>query len=707
MTTKNNIFSSKKTIRSGYKNYFFPALLLLLMPSMLMAQELPKDPSSTNTNVEQQLEAVTEVSEDAETEDDSYLLKLQQFLKDPVNLNTADETELKELFFLSPLQIQNLISYRSLFGKFIDIYELQAIPAWDVTTIGRIRPYISVSSQADVFRSIGERLSGGDHSILIRGTQNLEKSKGYKADPATTNSYYPGSQQRVFLRYRYHYKNLLQYGFVAEKDAGEQFFKGAQKQGFDFYSVHLFARNIGIVKSLAVGDFLVNLGQGLTQWQSLAFKKSADVTNVKRQSAILRPYNSAGEINFHRGLGITIAKKSMEVTAFASYRKLDANFTVDTLNNEDYISSLQTSGLHRTKSEAADKNVQTQLAFGGNISYNKNRLHIGVNGIQYHFDLPINKGSDPYNLYALSGSNFGNYSVDYSYTFKNLHFFGEAATTNKNAKAFVNGMILSVSNNVDMSMVYRNISRKYQSLYTSAFTESTFPTNEKGIYTGISIRPNNQWRIDAYADFYKFPWLKYLVDAPTVGADYLVQATYKPNKQLEMYLRYRTETKSNNYNPDDQIITGVSSKPRQDFRAQFSYKASPVVTLRQRIELLWYDRRGPEVSNGFLTFADLIYKPMMKKYSGNIRLQYFETDNYDSRLYAYENDVLYSFSIPVFYNKGFRYYVNLNYDFSKKLSAWFRIAQTIYDGQTTVGSGLDEISGNRKTEVKLQLQYLF
>ncbi|UEG48503.1 helix-hairpin-helix domain-containing protein [Ferruginibacter lapsinanis] len=667
----------------------------------------PTNAPPVNNTTEQQLEAITEVNEDAETEDDSYLLKLQEFLKNPVNLNYADETELKELVVLSPAQIQNIISYRNLFGKFIDLYELQAIPAWDIYTIDKIRPYISVSERADVFGSIGDRLSGGDHSILIRATQILEKSKGYKVDPATTKNYYPGSPQRLFVRYRYHYKNLLQYGIVGEKDAGEQFFKGGQKQGFDFYSAHFFVRNIGIVKALALGDFTVNLGQGLTQWQNLAFKKSVDVTNIKRQLPVLRPYNSAGEINFHRGIGITVAKRNIEATVFASYRKIDANFNVDTLNNEDFISSLQTSGYHRTASELEDKGAQRQIAFGGNVAYNKDKFHVGVNGIQYNFEFPINKADDPYNMYALSGSNFGNYSVDYSYTYKNLHFFGEAATTSKSATAFVNGMILSVANNIDMSMLYRNISKKYQSLYTNAFTESTFPTNEKGLYTGISIRPNSMWRIDAYADFYKFPWLKFQVDAPSTGADYLIQATYKPNKQLEMYLRYRTETKSGNYNPSDLTFRPVVPEPKQNLRTQISYKVSPTFTMRQRVEIVWFDKRGPQASNGFLSYADLIYKPMMKKYSGNIRLQYFETDDYNSRLYAYENDVLYSFSIPVFYEKGFRYYVNVNYDFSKKLSFWLRLAQTINEGKSTVGSGLDEIKGNRKTEVKLQLQYLF
>lgn len=699
MNNNNNSYFSPVT--DGMRKYFLLLMIFFLSPFILLAQ-IHEVPAST---MEQQLEAVTEGNDDNETEDDSFLQQMQQFLKEPVNLNTADATLLKELVVLSPMQIQNIISYRSFFGKFIDIYELQAVPGWSIRTIQRLRPYVTVKANVNILNSISDRLNDGSHTFLIRGTQVLEQSKGYKLDALTTNNFYSGSPQRLFVRYKYQYKNLLQYGVVGEKDAGEQFFKGTQKQGFDFYSAHLFARNIGIIKSLALGDFTVNMGQGLTQWQSLAFKKSSDVTNIKRQLAVLRPYNSAGEINFHRGIGITVAKNNMEATLFASYKSVDANFIIDTLNNEDYISSLQTSGLHRTKSETDDKGVQKQLAFGGNLAYNKNNLHLGINGIQYHFKLPINKLSDPYNIYALSGKNFGNYSVDYSYTFRNMHFFGEAATTNNEAKAFVNGLIISIDPRVDMSLLYRNISKNYQSLYTNAFTESTLPNNEKGMYSGISIRPNDFWRIDAYADFYRFPWLKYLVDAPSVGADYLVQATYKPNKQLEMYVRYRTETKSKNFNPEILTLSPVVDKPRQNLRTQLNYKINPEITLRNRIEIVWFDKKGGGVQNGFLSYADFIYKPMQTKYSGNIRLQYFETDGYDSRLYAFENDVLYSYSIPVFYSKGFRYYFNINYDVSRKMSVWLRWAQTIYKGQSTVGTGLDAINGNRKTEVKLQVQY--
>ena len=684
------------------KIYLFFCFIILHGSLSAQVTEVPA------TTTEQQLENITENNEDAETEDDSYLQEMVQFLKNPVNLNTADESLLKDLKVLSPLQMQNLVSYRRILGKLLNEYELQAIPGWDLQTIRKIRPYITITNDIRLFESIGKRLRNGEHSLLLRATQVLERSKGYLTDPATATNYYPGSPQKLLLRYKYIYKNLLQYGFVAEKDAGEQFFKGNQKNGFDFYSAHIFIRDLGIVKSLALGDYTVNMGQGLTQWQSLAFKKGPDIAATKRQSAVLRPYNSAGEINFHRGIGITIGKKNWEATLFGSFRKLDANLVpADTLIYEDIITSFQTSGFHRTKSEVDDKNIQRQIAFGGNISFQFNNLHMGVNGIHYDLKYPVIKDQIAYNSFALNGKSFGNYSFDYSYTYRNMHLFGEMASNGNKGLAFVNGLFISVSSRVDMSFFYRNISKEYQSLYTNAFTESTYPTNEKGFFSGISIRPVQQWQIDAYVDLYKFPWLKYRVDAPSTGSDYFIQLTYRPNRQFEMYSRYKRESKAINFNADQQVLNQVLNQPRQNWRTHFSYKINREFTLRSRTEIVWFDRKGATASNGFLMYADVVYKPMLKPFSASIRLQYFETDDYNSRLYAYENDVLYSFSIPVFYDKGYRYYLNVNYDLTRKLTAWARIAQTINPDRTSIGSGLDEINGNHKTEVKLQLMYRF
>lgn len=659
---------------------------------------------SQEPTTEQQLENLTDADQ-SETEDDSYLQQLEQFIQNPINLNTADENDLRDLRILSDLQISNLISYRKFFGKLISIYELQAIPSWDIYTIKRILPFITLAEPVSIKDVFSKRFKGGEHIGLFRFSQVLERSKGF--DKTTSGTKYLGSPQRFFFRYRYQYKNLLQFGIVGDKDAGEQFFKGAQNKGFDFYSFHLFARKIGSIQSLALGDFTVNMGQGLIQWQSLAFRKNVDVLGLKRQSSVLKPYNSAGEFNFHRGAGITFQKQRFEVTAFVSYRKLSANFVADTVSNEEFISSFLNSGYHRTESEIADRNKLGQFALGGNIRYKHTNWHVGVNAINFNFSSPVQKRQEPYNIYAVSGKSWGNYSVDYSYTYRNLHFFGEAAVDKNFSKAFLNGLLISVDPRVDLSFLHRKIDQKYQAINGNAFTENTYPTNENGFFAGISIRPFAGWRFDGYADVFKFPWLKYLVDAPSRGKDFLVQVTYSPNRQLEIYTRFRSETKQGNQSNNITVTNFLIDLPRQNWRTQVNFRVNQSFSVRSRTELLWYDKNGENAEKGFLTFFDIIYKPLLKKYNANIRMQYFETDGYNSRIYAYENDVLYYYAIPVFFNQGWKYYLNISYDLSPKVSFWLKWAQTIYNNVGTIGSGLDEIPGTTKSEIRVLGRVIF
>jgi hypothetical protein len=464
---------------------------------------------------------------------------------------------------------------------------------------------------------------------------------------------------------------------------------------------------MGRIKALAIGDFTVNLGQGLIQWQSLAFKKSVDVMAVKRQSAVLKPYNSAGEYNFKRGVGTTVSFGKVEATLFSSYRKLSANFAIDTAYGTDYFTSFQTSGYHRTGSENADRNELNQFSFGGNLRYSGNRFQVGINAVHFIFSAPLQKTDDPYNRFALNGDNWSNASIDYSYTYRNLHFFGETAVDKNSNLATVNGLLVSVDSRVDFSLVHRSLAAGYQAIDGNAFTESTYPSNERGMYAGITVRPTAAWRLDAFADLYHFPWLKYLVDAPAYGKDFLAQLTYTPNRQVEIYTRLKNETKQANFPENATPVNYLVSVPKKNWRTQITYKFNPASTIRSRVEVVWLNHEDGPVETGFLTYFDYLYKPLMKRYSAVVRIQYFETGGYDSRIYAYENDVLYSYSIPGFFDKGYRYYVTFNYDLTKSLSCWLRIAQTVYRDKGSIGSGLDEISGNKKTEIKCQVRLLF
>jgi hypothetical protein len=647
---------------------------------------------------EQQLENLSDANE-ADTEDDVYLQQLEQFRRNPVDLNTADAFALRELRLITDLQAAHLMAYRKLFGNFVSLYELQAVPLWDIITIRKLLPFVMIGPAVSLKENLSKRFKGGDHTFLLRASQILEKSKGF------ANTQYPGSPQRVFFRYRYTYKNLLQFGIVGDKDAGEQFFKGVQHNGFDFYSFHLFARKTGIIHALAIGDFTVNMGQGLIQWQSLAFKKSSDITGTKRQSPVLMPYNSAGEFNFHRGAGITIGKKNIETTVFASMRMTSAHLEKDSSGNERVVSSFLTSGYHRTDGEIADRNSVRQIAFGSTAKYNGGLFHIAVNGIYYGFSSPVRKRDEPYNMYALSGDRWYNGSIDYSFTWKNFHFFGEAAADKNFHSAYTNGVLISADPCADISFLYRAIGKEYQAVAGNAFTENTYPANESGLFAGITIRPATGWRLDMYGDMYRFPWLKYLADAPGYGKDLLVQATYTPDRQTEIYGRYRTETKQGN-DAGNAVTHHLIGLPRQNLRLQINYKITAATAIRNRIEMGWYDKNGSRSEKGFLTFFDIIYKPLLKPFSGIVRLQYFETEGYNSRLYAYENDVLYSYSIPAFFDKGYRCYLVYNHDVTKKITVWLRWAQTIFRDKKLIGSGMDEIPGNKKSEMKIQFRYI-
>ena len=663
-------------------------LLLLYccsLPLLLLAQEVP-------ATTQQQLENLG----DENLEDDAMLQQLEHLRKHPVNLNTATAEDLQAVRLLTDLQVANFIRYRTLFGKLLDIYELQAVPAFDVVTIQKIRPFIYVSAAVLVKEALLARFHGGDHDLLFRFTRVLERSKGYDTSLAT---HYTGDPNRLQLRYRYQYKNLLYYGMMADKDGGEQFFKGAQSQGFDFYSAHLFVRNIGVVKALAVGDYTVNLGQGLTEWQSLGFGKSVEMMNTKRQSPVLQPYRSAGEFYFNRGIGVTVGFKNWNATAFISYKKFSGNLDFDSVS---HFTSFGTSGYYRTKNEIADRYRLSDISFGGNLSYHNSHFKAGFNTAVHRFSLPIQKRAEPYNHFALSDRQIMNSSVDYDYTYRNIHLFGEFAVDKNLNTAIVQGLLLSADKKADVSLFYRNISKGYQAPFGNAFTENSLPGNEKGVYTGILLRPATGWQLAAYADVYHFPFLKYRVSAPSRGWDYLLQLTFTPAKDAEIYLRYRTENKPVNEADAEPVIQVPADKMRQNLRLHFSSRVDENLSLKGRTEMIWFDRKGIDKASGFLTFIEA--GRSFGTLKANLRLQYFETDSYDSRIYAYESDVLNSFSIPAFYDKGIRYYLNVSFPLFRQFHMWMRLAQTLYPEKSSIGSGLDEISGNKRTEIKFQVK---
>ncbi len=662
----------------------------------------------------QRIETLAEEMEDDQEVDFVELIEeLEFYAQRPLNLNFAREEDLQRFFFLNDLQIRNFLNHLAVYGRLISIFELQAIEGWDLETIELIRPFVTVEEERPRRHfSFDDMMSEGRSQLFVRFQQTLEEQKGYMdIDPEeleeNPNARYLGSPYRLYTRYRFTYYNNVSLGFTAQKNPGEEFFQGSQPYGFEFYSGHLLLRDFGRLKSLAVGDFQAQFGQGLAMWSNLSFGKSYDAINIKKNPLGLRQYTSTDRNNFLRGIGTTVALGDFDVTGFVSYKKRDANvLEYDTLTQEALaITSLTSIGNARTPNELENKRSVDETIYGGNVTYRRPSFSIGATAYRYELGAELQRSLSFYNQFDFDGRANTNVSLDYNYIFRNFNLFGEVAYSENGGYALLNGIMASIDPRFSVALLHRHITKDYQALMGNAFTENTRVVNERGLYLGITARLSREWNIYAYADHFSFPWMKWRTYAPSSGYDYLAQVNYRPSRQMEMYLRYRNRNKPLN-SPDEAMIRYLDDVTRQNIRFHISYDISESFTLRNRVEFIDF-KHGSDHQQGYMIYQDVLYRTLASPWAITLRYALFDTDGYDSRIYAYENNVLYAFGFPFYSDRGSRAYLLVRYKLGRNIDLYARYAQTFYTNRNTIGSGLEEIHGNTRSEITAQVRFKF
>ncbi|MFO0495643.1 MAG: hypothetical protein ACK50Y_08945, partial [Flavobacteriia bacterium] len=456
--------------------------------------------------MQQRIEFIAEQLETEEIDLTNVVEQLNYYFDHPLNLNGATADELEELNLLSDVQISDLLLHIKLFGKLITIYELQSLEYWDLQTIQLVQPFVKVDDKLESLHiSLKEAVKQGNYELYMRYQTTPEEKTGYQQVPDSvlqaSNKYYYGNPDRYYSRFRYSYRTNLSIGVTGEKDAGEQFFRGAQKDGFDFYSAHAFFKGGKYLKALAVGDYQVQIGQGLNLWSGYAFGKTADVTNIKRSANPIRPYTSVDESRFMRGAAIDLGFGPFSLLAFASMKKVDASVLADSLYDDlEFVSSINLSGLHRTNSEIQRKDALTEKMAGANFRYRNRNFQLGIAGVYQGYDKDFNKSIQPYNQFDFRGKEMVSLSGDYSYVIRNFNFFGEASRSSYSGNwANVHGVLFSLDSRASFSLLYRNYQKGYQSFYNNGFSEGSNTQNENGIYAGFKLKLSSAWTLNTYA----------------------------------------------------------------------------------------------------------------------------------------------------------------------------------------------------------------
>ncbi len=672
---------------------FIPLLIFLFTVPKIHAQD------SASTKVRDQLEEAFEDIDSELSESAAQLIQfLQELEKNPVNINTADITDLIQVPGISFITARSIIAYRTE-NPFERIEEIQQVSGIGQVTFQKISPYITVGNDTEIkakYLDSDYWLNNSRIEIISRLQQPIEEQIGYSI-PDTLGGY-SGSSSKYYQRFKLQ-SNHLSFNLTQEKDAGEPL---KHPTGFDFNSMHLGLMNNGKLKKLIVGDFSLSFGQGLVIWSGGAFGKGREVINsVGRNERGLRPYTSAQESNFFRGVAATIGDKN-EITFFYSSVPQTASIV-----GQDSVRFPSSSGFHRTLNEIERKDNVNQTTVGSRLRVNTRIGLFGISGYTSRFNSTVIRGNSISNLNDFNGSTNAVFGLDYRALIGRSLIFGEVARSNSDAFASLIGIESNVGSSTDLAILYRDYGSKFISIFGDGFGElSGSPQNERGLYLGLRHRISN-YTFSTYFDQFFFEAPNAGINVPSSGIDVLALIEAKFNSKLSGYILIRNESKDEIF--DSTVESGrleqlVGTRSRSNFRIQIQHQPSKKIRMRSRAEWVQFKSEQNNPETGFLLFQDLRVI-LSHKLLLDTRFSLFDTDSFDARVYQFENDLRYVLTNVALNDKGQRWYLVFKYDLTNELEFSAKVSRTIIEDAQFLSSGLNQIDGNERTVVGIQLRW--
>ncbi len=695
--------------------HFIFVTLLIFSFARISAQEQIEE------TIEKKLESIAENTDDNIELTELYE-QLLELTHNPININESRVSLLVENYLINDWQYRSLMEYKRVVGRIQSTQELQFLEGFSREVLNSLEPFIYAGETKKSKQNLGDLIKYGRHQLYLRHQQILQKKDGYstleEADILDHPSkYYFGSPSKFYSRYKFNSGNKFTAGFVIEKDAGEPFFTKKYKNisnqldlkipSIDFSSFHFSLSNTGIIQKFVMGDYHLQFAQGLTMWSNFAFNKSSNTTSVNRAPKNIIASTSSIENNFFRGAALSLSKGSVSAILFYSLKNRDANVIEQNSKGEIIsFSSLQNSGLHRTINELKDRNKLREQVYGSRLTLNLMSIKLGNTLYVSEYNAMFLPSNQAYKKFDFTGTRNVCMGFDYQWNIGSLNLFGEYSMSKNKGYAYLMGLNFYLDSYSKLSLMKRDYEAQYQNLYANAFAENSYSKNEKGLYLGFDSWIFPGWQIQAYLDIFKFPWLKSSSDGPSKGLDFFLQINHKPSDSFHVYLKYKRKNKELNSSVPA-WTSNLVNEVRENIRMDLSYDLNPRIRLRSRAEWVNFSNDISQNKHGFLIFQQVTYSSTNQRAKLHIRFTNFNTDTYDTRIYTYENDLLYSFSIPAFYDQGNHAYLLLKYTINSSISCWMKLAHTFYANKETIGSGTEKINGSGKSELKLQMRIQF
>ena len=383
------------------------------------------------------------------------------------------------------------------------------------------------------------------------------------------------------------------------------------------YGGFIELRDMGPMKRIVAGNYQAHFGYGLVIGSPFKRGKTAYIQSTATTDEGLKKFGSVGDsYNYFHGVGATAKVSSWaDVSAFYSLRE----------GKEEW-----------------------NHVVGVNATGRWDRLKVGITAVE-NIHQPTKKNSleemELVSTQAVMG-------VNARWNQGKVDIWGELATSQGNQWGIggIAGIRYTPISDINLLAIYRYYSPYFDNIYANALCSWTRMRDEHGGYFGVEYNRLKNWQLLAFGDVWKS------------GFETMAQADFIPQKDYRMHTRFRVKRK------DEKDTYSLRWNMVYEF-GQWKMKTQADGNLVQTNNALTY---------GWSLLQDVEYRFSQVPIVLQLRAQAFDAQEWNNRVYIYENDVLYAYAIPFVYGLGGRFWLNARYKINDIFSFYLRVSETIY-----------------------------
>lgn len=646
-----------------------------------------------------------EVTTGSEGEEDvaSLLEQLEQMHAAPLNINSATREELLQIPFLRAEQADSLIAYRQKKHYLLSLGELQLISTFAYEDRRRLSLFVYAGDTLRPPLSLRQRIFAGSNELSTLLGIPFYQRAGYRhySDEILAkypNRVYHGNALSHTLRFRHQRGEALAYGITLQKDAGEPFAKEGNYP-YDYLSAYTYFTTRGGREQYWLGDYNLHCGQGLLIAGNAFKSRSSLIEQDATARKVVTPHTSTTESGFMRGAAVMLTRHHARLTLFASCQPVDGNLKNDTLV------TLYTDGLHRTTAELQHRRAATLWTAGGHWEYRKQRGGIGASLLYDRYRYTVWPTLRTYNRYYLRGKTAAGGSIDYYLRRRRMSMQGEAALDKGLHPALLHTVRYALRRSASATVQVRHFSSRYVAPHANALSQNARIQNETGLLMGLSLRPTQRWVLASYLDlFYHRRPIYRASRNDNKGMELWVKATVTCSPKVSLQLSHKWKSRQQDitgYAGTLQYVTTHRSRLSSTYRpgAHFSIYAAADMALSLT--------QTSAMTKGWMLSTRISTAP-----SSHLTIAWFSalffTDDYATRLYAYEPQMRYSCAFPSFAYHGVKTSGVITYKIlHNTLHLSMRYSGCHYFNRSSISSGTQLIDSASQNDGALQLLWKF